>query len=146
VTAGTAADLTFDDLHEGDTFEQAYVLDREVYEHFLAAFHDHSPVHVDEDYARTRGFSGRVMHGTILNGFVSKFVGMHVPGRRALLLSVDLQYTAPCYLGDRLTLRAHLAQKVDTLQAIVLHLQFHNDTQNVLAARGRAQVQVSKLS
>jgi 3-hydroxybutyryl-CoA dehydratase len=146
VTADTAADLTFDSLHEGDTFEQSYVIDKEVYEHFLAAFHDRSPVHVDEAYAHTRGFAGRVMHGTILNGFVSQFVGMHVPGRPALLLSVDLQYTAPCYLGDRLTLRARLAQKVDTLQAIVLHLQFHNVTQNVIAARGRAQVQISKPS
>jgi 3-hydroxybutyryl-CoA dehydratase len=144
VIASAAAELTFDDVYEGDTFEQTYVIDSAVYEHFLAAFSDYSPVHVDQNYARAQGFTGRVMHGTILNGFVSHFVGMRVPGRRALLLSVDLQYTTPCYLGDQLTLRACLAQKVDALQAIVLHLQFHNDTQGITAARGRAQVQVRK--
>jgi acyl dehydratase len=137
-----AADLSFEELREGDTFEERYVIEPSVYEAFVAASGDRSPLHVDDGYARQRGFEGRVMHGTLLNGFVSHFVGMRVPGRRALLHSVDLRYLSPNFLRDELVMRAKIAQKIDSVRAIVLHVEFRNDTRGTLAARGRVQVGV----
>lgn len=139
----TAAELDFASLHEGDAFEHAYVIEPVVYEAFLTAFCDRSPLHVDDDYAKERGFERRVMHGSLLNGFVSHFVGMCVPGRRALLLSVDLQYANPSYLGDALTLHATVAQKVDAVRVVVLHVRFHNDTRGTTVAKGRVQLAVA---
>ncbi len=138
-----AADLTFEDLREGDAFEEPYSIEQGVYDAFVAASNDRSPLHVDDAYARKRGFEAKVMHGTLLNAFVSHFVGMRVPGRRALLLSVDLHYVKPSYMGDRLTLRARVAQKVEALRAVVLHVEIHNETRGVLVGRGRVQVAVA---
>lgn len=135
-----AADLDFDAIREGDTFQRGYRINPAVYEAFLATFGDHSPLHVDEAYARDRGFEGLVMHGSILNGFISHFVGMHVPGRRALLLSVDLHYSQPSYLGDQLTLHASAVQRVEAIRAVVLHVRFFNETRGVQVARGRVRV------
>ena len=39
------------------------------------------------------------MHGTILNCFISHFVGMHFPGGRVLLHAVDTQFKSPCHLA-----------------------------------------------
>lgn len=137
-----AADLSYASIAEGAAHTRRYAITPAVYEGFLGAFEDRSPVHVDEAYARDRGFDGKVMHGAILNGFVSHFVGMCFPGRRALLLSVDLRYAAPCYLGDVVELQATVSQKVDAQQVIVLTLRIQNVTRGTSAARGRAQVSV----
>ncbi|MBI5772288.1 MAG: hypothetical protein HZA89_00925 [Verrucomicrobia bacterium] len=137
-------DLDYEAIVEGMEAGREYAITPAVYENFLAAFDDHSPIHVDEAHARARGFAGKVMHGAILNGFVSHFVGMHFPGRRSLLLSVDLRYAKPSFLGDRLNLKARVSQKVDAQRVIVLHLAFHNLTQGVIAATGRAQVAVGR--
>jgi len=119
-----------------------YVITPAVYEHFLAAFHDYSPVHVDETFAKARGFAGKVMHGALLNGFVSHFVGMHFPGRLSLLLSVDLRFSNPAYLGDSIHLAAVVSQKMDARNVLVLDATLTNTTRNCLAARGRIQVMV----
>ena len=79
----------YHDITVGMKEARDYTITPEVYGHFLAAFHDYSPVHVDEAYARSRGFRGKVMHGSLLNGFVSHFVGMYFPGRLSLLLTTD---------------------------------------------------------
>lgn len=132
----------YDEITEGMKVQHAYAITPAVYENFLAAFQDHSPVHVDEAYARQAGFPGKVMHGAILNGFVSHFVGMIFPGKPSLLLAVDLRFAQPSFLGDTLQLEAVVSQKLDAQRVIVLDLALKNLTQNHLAARGRVQVKL----
>jgi acyl dehydratase len=117
-----------------------YVISGEVYENFLKAFHDHSSIHVDESYALKCGYSGRVMHGTLLNGFLSHFVGMYFPGRLSLLLAADIRFSQPSYFGDVICLEAVVAQKVDARNVIVLDVVFTNMTRDCIVARGRVQV------
>ena len=119
-----------------------YVITPEVYEHFLAAFHDYSPVHIDEEYARSWGFDGRVMHGSLLNGFISHYVGMYFPGGSSLLLAVDIRFSNPSYLGDLIHISTVVSQKMDARNIIVLDATLANTTRNYLAARGRINVMV----
>ena len=135
--------VRYQDIALGRTDLRDYSITSEVYHHFLAAFGDESPIHVDEAFAQARGFAGKVMHGALLNGFVSHFVGMVFPGRDSLLLAVDLRYAKPCYLGDALRLESVVKQKMDSRQTILLDLTLTNLTRNCLAARGRVQVLVT---
>jgi acyl-coenzyme A thioesterase PaaI-like protein len=82
------------------------------------------------------------MHGAILNGFLSHFVGMRFPGGRSLELSVDMRYVRPSYLGDRVRLEGTVIQKVDSRSIVVVDLLYRNLTQNVIVARGRVQTAI----
>jgi len=126
------------------TCERDYAITPDVYRNFLACFDDRSPIHVDADYARARGFNDTVMHGAILGGFLSHFVGMVFPGANSLLLSMELRFIHPSYLGDSFLLRATVAQKLDARRVVVLHLVFMNQTQGLTAATARVQVKVEE--
>lgn len=138
----SARAIRYDEIFVGRTEACDYVITPGVYEHFLAAFDDRSPIHVDEAFAKSRGFDGKVMHGALLNGFVSHFVGMYFPGRFSFLLAVDLRYAKPCYLGDTIRLEAVVSQKMDARQIVVLDATLTNVTRDCLAARGRVQVMI----
>lgn len=135
-----ARTIRYDEIIIGAKETRDYVISPAVYGHFLAAFDDRSPIHVDEPYAVQNGYVGKVMHGTLLNGFLSHFVGMHFPGRLSLLLAVDLRFSQPSYLGDVIRLESLVSQKLDSRQVVVLDLTLNNVTQGCTAARGRAQV------
>jgi 3-hydroxybutyryl-CoA dehydratase len=138
--ATTARTHRYPDIAVGMKVQYEYVISPGVYDHFLAAFADRSPIHVDETYAAACGFPGRVMHGTLLNGFLSHFVGMHFPGRLSLLLAVDLRFAQPSYLGDTILLEATVSQKLDARSVLILDVTFTNRTRDCVAARGRVQV------
>jgi 3-hydroxybutyryl-CoA dehydratase len=133
-------DHAFENLSVDQHAEHEYVITGEVYEHFLAAFGDVSPLHMDDAFARELGFSGKVMHGSILNGFISHFVGVLLPGRRAILHSVAVEYRAPSFLGDRILIQAKVTQRVESLRLIMLGLTLTNVTRRELAARAKVQV------
>jgi 3-hydroxybutyryl-CoA dehydratase len=134
--------FTYSDLSEGMVRERDYVITPAVYEGFLSIFGDRSPLHADSAYAKRCGFTDILMHGAILNGFISNFVGMVFPGGRSLELSVDIRFVKPTYLGDKLRLQGKIAQKLDAHQVIVLHLTFLNQTSGIAVATGRVQVKM----
>ncbi len=137
------AEHTFEAIAEGFQTSHEYALTDSVYQCLVGPFGDVSPLHVDDAYARERGFAGRVMHGALLNGFLSHFIGVHFPGKRALLQSVNIQYKAPSYMGDALRIDATVTQKVESVRALVLEVLFTNTTQGRLVAKAKVQVGVA---
>jgi acyl dehydratase len=133
---------SFDRIAEGSEFSQLYRIDDKVYNALVQAFGDENPLHVDDGYARRAGFDRRVMHGAILQGFLSHFVGMCFPGKNSLILSVSLNYHNPSYFGDEVNLTASVRQKAETGRVVVLDLKFVNSVTGKLAASGRAQVAI----
>ncbi|HEY9772502.1 MAG TPA: MaoC/PaaZ C-terminal domain-containing protein [Planktothrix sp.] len=138
--ASCANHYSFEEITDGLKVQQAYRITDELFSAFAQLFGDYSPIHVDAEYARQAGFDGRVVHGAILNGVLSHFCGMIFPGRASHLLSVDLRYLKPTYVGEEIELRVTVAQKVESLKAIVLKVEFFNITREMTVCNGRVQV------
>jgi len=133
------APMDFLEVQEGMTVAQEYLITKEIYSQFLAAFGDENQLHIDEDYAVSRGFAGKVMHGAILNGFISHFLGMVFPARNVIIQSVQIDFKNPNYQDDKLQLRMTVAQKSEAVRTVVLKFEFYNATQNYVTAKGKVQ-------
>ena len=125
---------------EGYGSEYRYTITPAVYEQFLAAFADTNRLHTDDSFAQSRGFPARVMHGSILNGFISHFVGVHFPGDASLLHSVHTQFKSPCHLGDEILIAATVTHVSAAVGVITLDMDLTNLTRGRLAAKAKVQV------
>jgi len=135
--------FTFDDLVVGTKFEQQYQITGDVYRKFLDLFGDASPLHMDDNAAVSCGFSQKLMHGAILNGFISNFVGMNFPGKRTLELGVEIHFVKPTYLGDVVQLRATVAERLESRQVVVLQFGFIRE--KTMVAKGLVKVMICNL-
>jgi 3-hydroxybutyryl-CoA dehydratase len=132
--------FAYEDLVEGTEFEQQYVITQDVYQKFLDLFGDASPLHVSDDVAISCGFAAKLMHGAILNGFISNFVGMHFPGRRTLEWGVDITFVKPTYAGDVLSLRATVKKRLEFNKVVTLQFRFLRE--KVTVAKGLISVMI----
>lgn len=91
---------TIDDLAIGmtDSFEKT------VSEADIVAFADvsgdHNPLHLDQAYAETTIFKGRIAHGMMSAAFLSTVFGTQMPGPGCIYLSQSLKFLAPVKIGD----------------------------------------------
>ena len=138
MNAAKRGEFTFEDLTLGETFRQSYTITEDVYQRFLALFGDASPLHVDDAVAVRCGFQAKLMHGAILNGFISNFVGMNFPGKRTLELGVEIRFLKPTYVGDVLELEAVVKERLESRQVVVLHFAFQRVGEAV--ARGKVSI------
>ena len=127
-------------MREGLGASRAYTISQEVYDAFRTASADENPLHTDDAYARAMGFPEKVMHGMILGCFISHFVGMHFPGGRVVLHSVDTQFKSPSHLHDTIRIDARVTQVGEALGVAVISLVLTNETRGRVAAKARVQV------
>ena len=133
---------TFASINEGEIIEhsQAYRVDDRIYSGFIELFRDTNPIHVDDHYAGTYGFQSKLMHGAILNCFLSHFIGVVFPAKGFFLVSVDMRYLSPTYLDDEILIKAKVQQKVETLKVLALVVSFTNKANNKVVGRAKVQV------
>ena len=61
---------------------------------------DLNPVHLDEAYAQTTRFKGRIVHGMLPVTFVSTVLGTRLPGAGAIFMGANFRFKAPVRIGD----------------------------------------------
>ena len=127
----------------GDAFVHEFRVDGAVYEGFVKAFGDRNPLHVDDAFAASKGFQRRVMHGNILGGFLSYFVGECLPTKDVVLHSQQIDYKRPVYLDDVLTFEASVEEVHESVGAVEFRFLFRKRGAEVVA-KGRLQIGVLK--
>jgi 3-hydroxybutyryl-CoA dehydratase len=102
--------LYFDELSVGQTAERMHTVGFSDIEAFAAVSGDHNPVHMDEAYAKTTAFGGRIAHGMLSAAYISAVLGNDLPGPGAIYLSQSLRFRRPVKIGDpviaRVTVKA----------------------------------------
>jgi len=67
---------------------------------FAGASGDENPVHLDEDYAQSTPFGGRIAHGMLTASIISAAIANRLPGPGSVYLSQDLRFRSPVRPGE----------------------------------------------
>jgi 3-hydroxybutyryl-CoA dehydratase len=102
----------FEDLAVG----QEASLSNTVSDKDIAAFAevsgDRNPVHLDEAYAASTMFKGRIAHGMLSAAYISAVFGMELPGPGAIYISQTMNFKAPVKIGDTVVTTVKLIELV----------------------------------
>jgi len=64
---------------------------------------DFNPAHINQVYAESTVFEGRIVHGMLLGGFISAVLATQLPGPGTIYMQQSLTFKAPVALGDTVT-------------------------------------------
>lgn len=103
---------------------------------------DENPLHDDESYAKACGFVGRVVYGMQLASYFSQLVGMHLPGKKSLYVSQEVNFRRPAVVGDRILVKGIVVQKVPSIRLLVISTEILRLETNDLLVDGRACVKM----
>jgi len=67
---------------------------------FAAVSGDNNAVHINEEFARTTRFKGRIAHGMLTASVISAAIAGRLPGPGTIYLSQNLRFTAAVKPGD----------------------------------------------
>ena len=81
---------------------------------------DYNPVHLDEDYARTTRFKGRIVHGMLSASFLSTTIASRLPGPGTIYLTQNLSFRAPVRIGDKVEARVTITDIMREKARVVL--------------------------
>lgn len=100
---------------------------------------DVNPLHLNEEYAKTTMFKGRIAHGMIGAGLISAVLGTKLPGQGTIYLSQNLKFIAPVKIGDTITAKVEIIELTDAKKMVKLRTTCVNQD-GVLVIDGEAKV------
>jgi 3-hydroxybutyryl-CoA dehydratase len=101
---------------------------------------DHNPLHMDEDYARTTQFKGRIAHGALSASYISAILGNDLPGPGSVFMELNLKFVRPVRIGDTVTSTAEVIEMIE--RGYRVRLAVKGEVDGKVAMKGEALVMV----
>ena len=105
----------FEDLEVGMSATFAKTITEADIVLFAAASGDNNAMHINEEFAQTTAFKGRIAHGMLTASVISAAIAGRLPGPGTVYLGQNLRFKAPVRPGDTVhatvTVQALLAPK-----------------------------------
>ncbi len=129
----------FEDLSIGMSESFTVTVTEEMMKLFYELSGDENPLHVDREFAVEQGYMDKVVYGLLTTSFVSRLVGVLLPGRYCLLQGIDLKYTKPVYVGDILIVRGTVDELHESVQRLVVKVEIMNQDEKKVV-KGKAEI------
>ncbi len=100
----------YDELEIGMFHENTHHITEEAIQEFAKVSGDYNPLHMDEEYAKTTIFGGRIAHGALPASYISAILGNDLPGPGAIFAGLNLRFRRPVRIGDEVIARAEVSE------------------------------------
>ncbi|NQD93696.1 MaoC family dehydratase [Pseudomonas sp. CrR25] len=142
----------YDALEVGQTASYSKTVEERDIQLFAAVSGDHNPVHLDAEYAATTMFKERIAHGMFSGALISAAVACELPGPGTIYLGQTMRFTLPVKLGDTLTVRLEILEKLPKFRVRVATRVFNQNDElvvdgeaEILAPRKQQTVELTEL-
>jgi len=133
------SEYSFDEIEIGMQKNFKIFISEDYLDDFAKLSGDDNPLHMNEEYASSTSFKKRVSSGMFLSSFFSRLVGMYLPGKHALHISLSLNFVNPCFIGEMITVEGIVIDKSLATKIIKLETTITNESGKRIID-GKAQV------
>ena len=119
----------YENIEIGHEESFAAALTEEKMRAFLAITGDENPLHTDAAYAKSKRYAGKVAYGMLTASFLSTLAGMYLPGKYALIHSVEIKFVKAVYPSDKtvLTVKGVVTEKHDLFRQLTVKFGVWNE-------------------
>jgi len=104
---------------------------------------DDNPVHLNEAYAQTTMFKGRIVHGALVASLFSKILGTQLPGYGTIYLGQESRFMKPVRLDETITATVTIIEIIPEKNRVLLETIARNSAGEVVVT-GKATVLAPK--
>lgn len=93
---------------------------------FLDITGDENPLHVNENFAKSKGFKDRVVYGMLTASLISTLGGCYIPGKFCLIQGVEIKFARPVFIGDELVVTGEVSKVEFDLRYLEIKVTIRN--------------------
>src|SRR5262249_36652912 len=139
--------MHFEQMIEGAAVNWSHTISASEVDAFVTLSGDDNLLHTNDTFARQFGFRGRVVHGILLESFVSRVLGTMLPGPGVLWLSQETRFIQPAYIGDQIEITVRVKHRSEVMRTLVLEIAIHNQAhENILSGEAKMMLQQNNQS
>lgn len=103
---------TYDEVNVGDAASVSHTVSERDLILFATVSGDVNPVHLDQQFAETTPFKGRIAHGMLSGALISAAIACELPGPGSIYIGQELSFLRPVRLGDEIRIELEVLEKL----------------------------------
>jgi 3-hydroxybutyryl-CoA dehydratase len=132
--------LNLVDIKEGGKVEIKVHVGADAIDSFAELSGDFSAIHLDDEFARSKGYRSRIAHGVLLGSYISRLIGMYLPGKNGVLQSLSLNFRNPIYADSDVRIVANVERVFISVDLVSIKFEVY--VEDELKATAEAKVVV----
>jgi len=129
----------------GEKVEFEVDISKEIHEKFSELSGDFSKMHTDDEFSKSKGFKKKIGYAFLLNSFLSRLYGEHLPGGSSICLKQESKFMNPFYEGDKLRIVGEVISKSESTKVVEINSEiFNQDNQKIFEGNGWVKIIVEK--
>ena len=129
----------FEDLKIGMSESFTVTVTEEMMNSFLLLSGDDNPLHNDREFAISQGYNDKVVYGLLTTSFISKLVGVLLPGKYCLIQGIELKYSKPVYVGDILIVKGTVDELHESVKRMTVKVEIINQDEKKVI-KGKVEI------
>lgn len=94
---------------------------------------DFNPIHTNREEAKRSIFQSRIVHGVLLESFLSNVIGTKMPGPGTIYMEQKTKFLKPVFINDTVTAEVKVEEIIDSGKGIVkLRTVVKNQTEDIV--------------
>ena len=126
-----------DDFFIGQDIVEEKLFTEDQVRRFAELSGDRNPLHMDERYAGRSRFRGRIVHGILVAGVISKIIGTQLPGEGSIYLEQNIQFRKPVYIDEKIIVKVKITGIANNI--VTLETNAYKEDES-LAVKGTAKI------
>lgn len=118
--------FTLNDLSLGQAYTKDFLVTEEIGQDFARVSKDTNPIHLDDEYAKSTKFKGKIAHGMLMGAYISSILGTEFPGEGCIYLSQEINFLRPVHYGDTITIEIKVAEMIGEKNRLILDTNGYN--------------------
>jgi 3-hydroxybutyryl-CoA dehydratase len=107
---------------------------------------DFSPLHINEEYARTTRLGARTVPSMLIGGLVSSVLSNQLPGPEFVFLRQQFEFLAPVFIGDTVTAWVEVVSVEQQKRIVCLRTDCYNQANKQLLTGEAVLMVLEKVS
>jgi len=129
---GCVYSMKYKEIQIGYSAENNKTITEEDIVKFAEVSGDFNPVHMDEEFAKTTMFKGRIAHGMLSVSYISATLARELPG--AIYLKQTVMFKKPVRIADTITTKVEVISKNDEKKRLTLKTTCFNQHEEIVVA------------
>ncbi|GEM_PF-564195 len=134
-----------DEINIGDKDSFSVAITKDLHNKFLKLSGDKGPIHTSDEFSKTNGFKKKIGYAFLLESFLSRLYGNHLPGGSSICIKQESKFLHPFYEGDELKIMAEVTSKSESTRLVEIKTEiFNQENKKIFEGKGLVKIITDK--
>ena len=106
----------------------------------IKLLNDTAPIHTNDKWAKRLGMKKKIFPGLAVVNVYSKMIGMYLPGKNAVMMSINFSFKKPVFENDKLVYICEITRVIKSIKVVLLKLSIFRNNYKIIDGDSKCKI------